>query len=792
MNKNYEALELNIVLDMLANEATCDDAKELALGLTPTTDLAEAQLLLEQTEAAFSLLARFGAPSFSGLKNVNNPLHRAAAGGELNMAELLRIGSTLRAIRSLYEWYGHFSDSKTGLDFFFENITVNKYLEDKIFNVIISEEEISDRASDELFEIRRKIRAKSNSIREKLEGIIHSAHYQKYLQEAIITQRGGRYVVPVKAENRSNVQGLVHDTSSSGATVFIEPVSVVDANNEIKVLESREREEIRRILFELSVEAGSFADGIKSSYESAVMLNLIFAKAQLAYKQKATKPLLNNEGRINLKKARHPLLDAKTVVPTNIRLGSDFDTLVITGPNTGGKTVAIKTLGIMCLMAMCGLLIPAADRSEIAIFDKVLVDVGDEQSIQQSLSTFSAHMVNIIQIMKEADENTLVLIDELGAGTDPIEGAALAVSIIEDLRSKGAKIAATTHYAELKAYALETQGVSNGSCEFDVETLSPTYNLLIGVPGRSNAFAISERLGMERGVVDNARKMVGTENRSFEAVLEKLESTRRELEKEKERAEKATEQANKMRSRAQSEKDKINQLKANELEKAKHEAERIINDAKRQSAEFLLKLEQIKKEAQDSSSAAEAARKTRREIKNRLGEMQDIVNPQELADNWDDDYKLPRAVEAGDAVVIRNIGEGEVLEVGKDKVLVQSGMLKTRVKMGDLMLLDKKKKPAPKQTLRSVYRTSSRADEDFRTELDLRGQTVDEALSALNLFIDKCVLGNIPEIRIIHGKGTGALRNAVTQELRHHPNVSQFRLGALGEGDTGVTVVTLK
>ena len=792
MNRNYEALELNTVLDMLANETTCDDARELALALNPTTDLSEAQILLSQTEAAFSLLARFGAPSFSGLKNVNNPLHRAAAGGELNPAELLRIGFTLRALRSLYEWYGHFSDSKSGLDFFFENITVNKYLEEKIFNVIVSEEEIADRASDELFEIRRKIRAKSNSIREKLDSIIHSAHYQKYLQEAIVTQRGGRYVVPVKAENRANVQGLVHDTSSSGATVFIEPISVVDANNEIKMLEGREKEEIRRILFELSVEAGSFADGIKNSYDSAVRLNLIFAKAQLAYKQKATMPLLNNEGRINLKKARHPLLDPKTVVPTNIRLGSDFDTLVITGPNTGGKTVAIKTIGIMSLMAMCGLLIPAADRSEIAIFDKVLVDVGDEQSIQQSLSTFSAHMVNIIQIMKEADENTLVLIDELGAGTDPIEGAALAVSIIENLRAKGAKIAATTHYAELKAYALETAGVSNGSCEFDVETLSPTYNLLIGVPGRSNAFAISERLGMEHAVVENARKMVGTENRSFEAVLEKLEATRRELENEKERAEKATEQANKMRSRAQSEKDKINQLKANELEKAKREAEQIINAAKRQSSDFLLKLDMLKKEAENSSAATEIARKTRREIKNRLGEMDEIVNPRELADNWDDDYKLPREVVAGDAVIIRNIGEGEVLEVGKDKVLVQSGMLKTRVKMGDLMLTEKKKAPQPKQTARSVYRTSSRADEDFKTEIDLRGYTVDEALAALGLFIDKCVLNNISEIRIIHGKGTGALRSAVKQELRHHSNVAQFRLGTLGEGDTGVTVVTLK
>lgn len=790
MDKNLKALELDRVLEMLAREATCDDAKELALKLKPVNDIDEAQLLLSQTEDAYSLLARFGAPSFSGLKNVNNALSRAAAGGELNTSELLAIAGTLRAVRSLYEWYGHFSSVRTNLDFFFEGITVNKYLEAKIFSVIISEDEISDKASDELFEIRRKKRAKANSIREKLDGIIHSAHYQKFLQEPIVTQRNGRYVVPVKSENRADVPGLVHDMSASGATVFIEPVSVVDANNEIKILESREREEIRRILFELSTEAGSFSESIKSSYDSAVMLNLIFAKAHLAEKMKASMPLLNKEGIIELNKARHPLLNPETVVPTDIMLGGEFDTLVITGPNTGGKTVAIKTLGLLTLMAECGLLIPAGDNSRIAVFENVLVDVGDEQSIEQSLSTFSSHIVNIIDIMKQAGDNSLVLIDELGSGTDPIEGAALAVSIIEYLRAKGARIAATTHYAELKAYALETEGVSNGSCEFDVNTLRPTYKLLIGVPGRSNAFAISERLGMDKSVVEEAKKIVGNENRSFEAVLESLEATRLELEKEKERAEKAVQAADRMRSKAQSEKDKIAQLKANELEKAKREAEKIINSAKRQSADFLLKLEQLKKEA-ENSNATEVARKTRREIKNRLGEMQEIIDPRELAENWDEDYKLPRPVVKGDAVIIRGIGEGEVLEVGREKVLVQSGIFKTRVKMGDLMLTEKKKKPKP-VSQRSVYRTTSRADADVTTELDLRGQTVDEALMNLGLFIDKCVLNNIPEIRIIHGKGTGALRSAVTQELRNHPNIKAFRLGVYGEGENGVTIAELK
>ncbi len=790
MNKHYEALELNSVLDMLANEATCGDAKDLVKSLKPSTDISEVEMLLSQTEDALSLLARFGAPSFSGLCNVNNPLQRAAAGGALNTAELLRIAETLRSLRALYEWYGHCSGVKTNLDFFFDGITVNKYLETRIFTVIISEDEIADKASEELYEIRRKMRSKSNSVREKLDAIIHSTHYLKYLQEPIITQRNGRYVVPVKAECRGNVQGLVHDTSSSGATVFIEPVSVVEANNEIKVLEGREREEIQRILFELSAEAGNFAESVKHSYNSAVMLNLIFAKAHLAYRMKATKPALNNEGNIELKKARHPLLNPKTVVPTDIRLGGEYDTLVITGPNTGGKTVSIKTIGLLTLMAMCGILIPAADQSQIAVFKNVLVDVGDEQSIQQNLSTFSSHMVNIINIMKCADDNSLILIDELGAGTDPVEGAALAVSIIENLRKKGARIAATTHYAELKSYALETAGVINGCCEFDVETLQPTYRLLIGVPGRSNAFAISEHLGMDKSVVDAARSIVGSDNRSFEDVLEKLENTRMELEAEKEKAEKATEAANKMRAKAQSEKDKIDQLKANEMEKVKREAEKIINAAKRQSSDFLLQLERLKKEA-ETANVTDIARKTRREIKNRLGEMDDIVNPREIADNWNDDYKLPREVIKGDSVIIRGIGEGEVLDVGKDKVLVQSGMLKTRVKMGDLMLTEKKKK-APLKHTANVYRTSSRADSDVKTEIDLRGQTVDEAIGNLMLFIDKCVLNNITEIRIIHGKGTGALRSAVKDELKSHPNIREFRLGVYGEGENGVTIASIK
>lgn len=790
MNKNHKTLELDLILEKLAAECSCDDAKDLARGLKPAGDMAEVEMLLQQTADAFSLLARFGGPSFSGLKNVNNSLHRAAAGGSLNPKELLDIAYCLRALRTLDEWRNHSSGVKTSLDFFFEGITSNKYLETKILSCIVSEEEIADKASDTLFDIRKKIRSKENSIREKLDSLIHSSHYQQFLQEAIITQRNGRFVVPVKAECRGNVPGLVHDTSSTGATVFIEPASVVDANNDIKVLQGKERDEIMRILYELSAESGDFAESIKHSYESAIRLNLIFAKAHLAYKMKATKPILNNEGIICLKKARHPLIDPKKVVATDIALGDEYDTLVITGPNTGGKTVSLKTLGLLTLMTMCGLLIPVADRSRVSVFNNILVDIGDEQSIAQSLSTFSSHMVNIIDIMKKADDKSLILIDELGAGTDPVEGAALAVSIIEALREKGAIIAATTHYAELKAYALDTPGVTNGCCEFDIETLCPTYKLLIGVPGRSNAFAILKHLGMTQDVIDNAKAIVGSDNRDFEAVLEKLEASRHALEEERKVAEEMTERARKIEEKAQSEMDKIETLKARELDKAKREAQKLIDAAERKSSQFLLELDKLKKE-QTSSNATEIARKTRRAVKAQMGEMDDLINPNELADNWDYDYKLPRNPVPGDRIVIKGIGEGEVLEFKNNNVLVKSGLLKTRVKLSDIMILDKPKKK-PVKTQHNVYRTSSRADADVKTEIDMRGETVDEALSELGLFIDRCVLNNIEEIRIIHGKGTGALRSAVTDYLKTHPNVSEYRLGRYGEGENGVTIAKLK
>ena len=532
MDKHTKALELDKILETVAEECSSQDGAQLARELEPVHTAAEAQWLLGETDAAFVAMAKYGAPSFYGMKNVTNPLRRAQAGGGLGLRELLDIGATLRTIRGLTQWWGKSGNVTTALTPRFEVLAPNKYLEEKIFTCIVNEEEVADNASPALASIRRKIRAASQRVRDQLDKLIHSQAHQKHLQESIVTQRGGRYVVPVKAEFRGEVPGLVHDTSASGATVFVEPMSVVEANNEIRVLRSDEQDEIARILLELSGEAGSFADSIIESYHYAVELDLIFAKAQVAYKMKAVVPQVGEDGKIALHAARHPLIAKEKVVPTDITLGVEFDTLIITGPNTGGKTVALKTIGLLTLMAMCGLMIPAGEGSRVAVFRHILADIGDEQSIEQSLSTFSSHMVNIIHIFEVADNSSLILLDELGAGTDPVEGAALAEAIIQELRGRGVRLACTTHYAELKAYAIQTPGVENGSCEFDVATLRPTYRLLIGVPGKSNAFAITQRLGMDTAIVDRARELVSREGNAFEQVVGRLEEDRRKMEDE--------------------------------------------------------------------------------------------------------------------------------------------------------------------------------------------------------------------------------------------------------------------
>ena len=531
MNKHFKALEFDKILEMLGKECSFADAREQALTLKPVFTKEETEKLLKETDDAYVLIGKFGTPSFGSPTNCANQLRRAQAGSGLTTLELLRIGENLRVIRSLRQWRNASDDRASSLDKYFNNLMPNKFLEEKINDAIIAEDEISDKASPTLSDIRRKIRTASSKAREVLDKIVRSSNYSKFLQDKVITQRDGRFVVPVRAECRGSIPGLVHDTSGSGQTVFIEPMGVVQANNDIRMLRNKEKEEIDRILLELSSMAGNCADSIIGSYQNLIDLNVIFAKGNLAYTMKAVTPIVNDKGYINLKKARHPLIDKEKVVPVDITLGKDYTLLVITGPNTGGKTVSLKTTGLLTLMAMSGLMIPCGYESEISVFKKILVDIGDEQSIEQNLSTFSAHMTNTIDILKQASRFSLVLIDELGAGTDPVEGAALAVAILQKLKEKGAKIQCTTHYAELKEFAITTEGVENGCCEFDVQTLRPTYKLLIGIPGKSNAFAISKRLGLSDDIIENAQHLVSSESRRFEDTIEQLEKRRQTLEK---------------------------------------------------------------------------------------------------------------------------------------------------------------------------------------------------------------------------------------------------------------------
>ena len=793
-NKHYISLELDKILKMLSDTASSADAKEMALEIKPKTDYFEVLELLDKTEAAYILIAKFGAPSFGGLQNVNNALSRANAGGSLSAGELLKIATTLKIIRGITVWREKCAGLETALDDLFNSLYPNKYLEEKITNAIISETEISDNASPELKEIRRKKRHYENKIREQLDSMIHSNHYSKILRDGIITQRNGRFVVPVKAENRSEVAGMVHDTSGSGATVFIEPAAVVEANNEIKVLESREQDEIERILAELSQMAGEFQDTIKISFDSATFLDLHFAKAHLAYKMKASRPILNNDGEILLKKARHPLIDPKKVVPVDISLGLDFDSLVITGANTGGKTVSIKTIGLLTLMAECGLMLPVTDNSRVSVFKNVLSDIGDEQSIEQSLSTFSSHMTTIVEILKIANNESLVLIDELGAGTDPVEGAALAVSILENLRQKGARIASTTHYSELKEYALKTDRVENGCCEFDVSTLRPTYRLLIGMPGRSNALAIAGRLGISEEITDFAKALISEENTRFEDAVDTLETARKALEDDKEKLEEEKLNILRQKEKAEQTLEKAKEQSEKEIEKAKKDAERIVENARRAGNSLLLEIEQLKKELAKQKNHQEIARKAKQAMGRQLDKMDEIS--QGLLDSDDGDYVLPRPLKTGDRVFVKTLGsEAEVISVDEKKntVQVQSGMIKMKADISDIRLIGAKKEPKRQTSgMRTVHTGSSNATASSNSSIDLRGTTVEEAMLDLDKFIDGILRTGLNQITIIHGKGTGALRKGIHVYLRKHPNIRTFRVGTFGEGEEGVTIAELK
>ena len=784
MQKHYHALELDKILARAADLTACPDAKEMMLNIVPQKNLEKVNMLLKETSDAHSLSGRFGSPSFGGLEDVTQSLKRSKTGASLSALELLKIARVLHVIRTLKDWRKKSQAAAAVLDVRFDTLVPCRYLEEKITSSIISEDEISDNASPELAAIRRKIRLISSKARDQLDKMIRSSVVQKYLQDNIITMRSGRFVIPVKAECRGNVPGLVHDTSGSGQTVFIEPMSVVEANNDIKVLESKEQDEIARILYMLTAETAENANQIIRSYQAAVELDVIFAKAELAYKMKAAVPVMNNEGIIDLKKARHPLIDTEKVVASDVNLGLSFDTLIITGPNTGGKTVSIKLIGLLSLMAMCGFMIPAADNCRLSVFDYVFADIGDEQSIEQSLSTFSAHITNTIDILKNCTSRSLVLLDELGAGTDPIEGAALATAILEDFRSKGARIACTTHYAELKAFALQTKGVENGSCEFDVATLRPTYKLLIGVPGRSNAFAISLRLGMEKELVEKAEQLVSSESREFENVVSALEKQQQGLEKKAKEIENARRSAQKAQRKAEEELASVRREAQKEIEKAKIEAQQLMAKTRAQALALLEEIEAAKKKTEIDSE-------DKSKLRNRIKTLEQTADP--IAKKANDDYVLPRKLKIGDEVLIFDIDkEGTVLELpdSSGKVLVQAGIIQTRVNLSNLRLLNTQKK---KQTYISSKRAVNRSNLDVKaiTEVDLRGMTAMEAVMELESAIDSAIMMNMNQITIIHGKGTGVLRNEVHKYLKTCKYVKSYRLGVYGEGEAGVTIAQL-
>lgn len=785
--RSLKTLELPSVLELLAQEASSSAAKDVARMLSPSGDRTEVERRLDETTAACQLMVVKGSPSFSGVKDVRASLQRADMGGVLNTRELIDIARVLAAARSVRS-YGTFErKEKTCIDYLFNALQANKFLEEKITGSIVGEDEIADAASSELASIRRLIRAASARVHDALQKIISSPSYAKALQEPIITTRSERYVVPVKAEHKGAVPGLVHDVSGSGATLFIEPMAAVKANNELRELRAKEKTEIERILAELSADCAAHREDISLDFDMLVRLDVIFAKAKLAYKMDAAAPALTDRG-VTLRKARHPLISKDTVVPIDVTLGADFDTLVITGPNTGGKTVTLKTVGLLAVMAQCGLHIPAADGSSLPVFDEIMADIGDEQSIEQSLSTFSAHMTNIVRILDACGDRSLVLFDELGAGTDPTEGAALAISVIERARKLGATIAATTHYTELKIYATTQPGVMNASCEFDVETLRPTYHLLIGIPGKSNAFAIAQRLGLPQDVIEDAKTRVGQESATFEATIEKLEQVRQLLERDRETA------AQELRQ-AEAEKKKAAMLRAElsvRLEKAdakaRREAERLLADVRRTAEETFRELDDIRKLERESDSHHEA-NEARAALRRKLN----LAEEQAAAAAKEPEEKKvsSRPVKVGDTVEILSMGvKATVTGISKDRTLsLRAGIMNVTAKEDEVYLLENEK---PIKVVTSSGQPARLRQASAASEIDLRGMERIEAVDATQRFIDAAVMAKLEEVRIIHGKGTGALREAVQAELRRSKAVKSFRLGRFGEGESGVTVVTLK
>lgn len=792
-DKSIRTLELPRVLELLSEQAVSAEARQRALRIRPETEPEEVLRLLDQTDAARNLIGLRGSPSFSGVKPVAEALDRADRGGALNTRELLTIADLLTAARRAKEYFNDEAAEKTAIDHLFLSLHGNRFLEGKIKRAIPDEDTIADAASTELADIRRHMRAAQAKSRQILQKIISSPSYGKILQETIITQRDGRFVVPVKAEHKGDLPGLVHDISSTGATLFVEPMGVVQANNEYIELQAKEQKEIDRILAEFSAEAAAHREDIQWDYDTLVRLDLIFARGQLSYKMNAVRPEVRRDGAIHLRKARHPLLDPKTAVPIDIELGDTFDTLVITGPNTGGKTVTLKTLGLLTLMTQCGLHIPAADRSAVSVYERVLADIGDEQSIEQSLSTFSAHMVNIVEILKEADRHSLVLFDELGAGTDPVEGAALAIAVIQHVRRLGAKVAATTHYAELKTFAMTTAGVENASCEFDVETLAPTYRLLIGIPGKSNAFAISRRLGLPEDVIAAAQGQMSGESVRFEDILTQLEEKRQALEKREQEADRLLRQREEDARRAREFREQMERAKDNARSRGEAEAKRILRDARTAADQVFQELSEMRK-AQAKAERMLNENEARAALRRTLNEAEEAVSRRDA--RQEPIPKPSRPIRAGDLVEIPGVKTpAEVVSVGKDGTLqLKAGILKMKAKVDEVRLIEDDERAARKKTPSVTIRQN--ADRALRAsaarELDIRGMETLEAESVVENFISAAVMGKLETVTIIHGKGTGALRKAVHDILRRNKAVKSFRLGVYGEGESGVTVVTLK
>ncbi len=790
-DKSIRTLELPRVLQMLADQAVSAEAKTRALAVRPETEPEEVLRLLDQTDAARTMIGLRGSPSFSGVKPVAQALDRADRGGGLNTRELLTIADLLTAARRAKEYFNADAAEKTAIDHLFLSLHGNRYLEEKIKRCIVDEDTIADAASTELADIRRHMRAAQAKSRQILQRIISSPSYSKVLQEAIITQRDGRFVVPVKAEHKGDLPGLVHDISSTGATLFVEPMGVVQANNEYIELEAKEQKEIERILAELSAEAAAHREDIQWDYDALVHLDLIFARGQLSYKMDAVRPEVRRDGAIRLRKVRHPLLDAKTAVPIDIELGDAFDTLVITGPNTGGKTVSLKTLGLLTLMAQCGLHIPAGDRSAVSVYRRVLADIGDEQSIEQNLSTFSAHMVNIVAILKEVDRQSLVLFDELGAGTDPVEGAALAIAVIQHVRAAGARVAATTHYAELKTFAMTTAGVENASCEFDVETLSPTYRLLIGIPGKSNAFAISRRLGLPEAVIEAAQVQMSGESVRFEDVLTQLEAKRQALEKREQEADRLYRQREEDARKAREFREQMERAKENARSRGEAEAKRIVRDARSAADQVFAQLDQMRKEQAKAERAANT-NEARAQLRRQLNEAEEAVTKRDA--RQEPIPKPSRPIRVGDLVEIPGVRTpAEVVSVGKDGTLqLKSGILKMKAKSNEVRLIEEDERAARKPSAPVRQSAPRQLRTSASRELDIRGLETLEAEAVVENFLSAAVMGRLETVTIIHGKGTGALRKAVHDILRRNKAVKSFRLGVYGEGESGVTVVTLK